>query len=257
LKNLGFEYEFNRKDIYLANADCMDFLKRLPKESVDLCLLDPPYQISRDTNFKMRHGEHRNNGLKKYQVLDFNFGEWDKKISFPFDEMIKQCYRVLKKSGTIICFYDIFKLQELSDMMKSAKFSKIRFGEWIKDNPTPINQHAGYLSNCREVFLTGVKGSAATFHSKYDKGIYEYPLCQDFGKFHPTQKPLELIKDLIRKHSNAGDVVLDCFSGSGSTAVSAYLTDRKFVGCEIDEVYYTRAMLRIKNIIKEDYAVGV
>lgn len=239
--------EYNKEGMRLANDDCIHFLKGIKRNTVDLCLIDPPYFISKDTNFL--HYQTDEKLKKRFCSLDFNFGEWDKEKGFDFPLMIKECYRVLKRSGTLICFYDIFKLQELSDMMKVAGFSKIRFGEWIKTNPIPLNQKAGYLSNCREVFLTGVKGGSATFNSTYDNGLYEVPLCQDNGRFHPTQKPVELIKRLIKKHSKEGDIVLDCFSGSGTTGVASYLTGRRFTGCELDRKYYTASVERIRELM--------
>ena len=76
------------------------------------------------------------------------------------------------------------------------------------------------------------------------KRIYEK------DRFHPTQKPIVLLEDLIKKHSNIGDMVLDCFSGSGSTALASYNTNRNFIGCEISEEYYKKSIERLlKNNI--------
>jgi DNA modification methylase len=97
----------------------------------------------------------------------------------------------------------------------------------------------------------------------YDNGIYEetgelykFPICHDKGRFHPTQKPLDLISELIKKHSNEGDLVLDCFSGSGTTAAACIQTNRNFIGCEISEEYYKKSVERLNqnNItIQNDY----
>ena len=93
----------------------------------------------------------------------------------------------------------------------------------------------------------GVKGSKPTFNSSYDNGLYEYPICRDKGRFHPTQKPIKLIEELILKHSNEGDLVLDCFSGSGTTAVACMNTGRTFLGCELDKEYYNKSLKRIER----------
>ena len=107
------------------------------------------------------------------------------------------------------------------------------------------------MTNAREIALVGVKGGKPTFNSEYDNGIYKYPVCHDKGRFHPTQKPIELIRDLIRKHSKEDDIVLDCFSGSGTTAVAAMLENRSFLGCELDTTYYLKSLERInENKIK-------
>jgi DNA modification methylase len=78
-----------------------------------------------------------------------------------------------------------------------------------------------------------------TFNSKYDTGIYYYPI-QGGGKnkFHPTQKSLALFEQLIEKHSNKGDVVMDTFLGSGTTAIACKNTNRNFIGCEVNKEYY-------------------
>ena len=100
-----------------------------------------------------------------------------------------------------------------------------------------MNQSANYLTNCREVALLGVKGGKPTFHSKYDKGIYEFPIQSGKSRTHPTQKSLPLFEALIKKHSNGGDLVVDPFLGGGTTAFACKNTGRRFVGCEIDEKY--------------------
>lgn len=174
------------------------------------------------------------------------FGQWDKAIGL--DKVIQECYRILKDGGTIICFCDIWKITTLRSYLDKAKFKQIRFVEWLKTNPVPINSKINYLTNARETAVTGVRKSNPTFHSEYDNGVYSFPICHEKGRFHPTQKPLSLIEALIRKHSNEGDLVCDCFSGSGTTAVAALRTNRNFVGCEISKDYYEKSMMRLKEI---------
>ncbi len=184
---------------------------------------------------------------KKYAVKT-NYGGWDSEFTIEQLEMfIKHFYRVLKPSGTCIVFFDLWKLTNLKSMLEAEKFKQIRFIEWLKTNPQPINSSVNYLTNCREIALLGIKKSKPTFNSKYDKGIYEYPLQGGKSRFHPTQKSLPLFEALIKKHSNEGDLVLDCFAGSATTAVAAQNTNRSFVGCEIDEEYYNKATQRINN----------
>jgi len=184
---------------------------------------------------------------KKYAVKT-NYGGWDSEFTIEQLEMfIKHFYRVLKPSGTCIVFFDLWKLTNLKSMLETEKFKQIRFIEWLKTNPQPINSSVNYLTNCREIALLGIKKSKPTFNSKYDKGIYEYPLQGGKSRFHPTQKSLPLFEALIKKHSNEGDLVLDCFAGSATTAVAAQNTNRSFVGCEIDEEYYNKATQRINN----------
>jgi site-specific DNA-methyltransferase (adenine-specific) len=96
------------------------------------------------------------------------------------------------------------------------------------------------LTNCREIALIGVKEGNPTFNSSYDNGIYSFPLQGGKNRFHPTQKSLLLFEELIKKHSRENDVVLDTFLGSGTTAIAAKNTNRKFKGCELSKEYYDK-----------------
>lgn len=230
--------------ISLVNQNCFDYLKTLSDKSVDLVLTDPPYEVSRDTNFQS--GTATGKDTDRFRI-SMDFGNWDNNFT-GLDEIIKECYRVLKDGGTMICFYDIWKITILKKYFDDAKFRQIRFIEWIKTNPVPLNSKINYLTNSREIALSGVKKSKPVFHSEYDNGIYKYPICHDKGRFHPTQKPVAFLEELIIKHSNEGDIVLDCFSGSGSTAVAAFYQNRNFIGCELSQEYFNKSVNRLKEI---------
>ena len=230
--------------INLTNESCFDLLPRIEKNSVDLVLIDPPYEVSRDTNFQS--GEATGRDTDRFRV-SMDFGEWDQGFT-GLDKVVKECYRILKPGGTMICFYDLWKITTLKGYYEDAGFKQLRFIEWLKTNPVPINSKVNYLTNAREIAVVGVKGGKPTFHSEYDNGIYEYPICHDKGRFHPTQKPLALFEDLVRKHSNEGDLVLDCFSGAATTAVACINLNRDFIGCELDKEYYDKSMERIQSI---------
>lgn len=185
---------------------------------------------------------------KKYAVRT-NYGKWDSEFSMEDLQLfINHFYRVLKPGGTCIVFFDLWKITPLKDQLENAKFKQIRFIEWLKTNPQPINSKVNYLTNCREIALLGIKKSKPTFNSSYDKAVYEYPIQGGKDRFHPTQKNTKMFEELIEKHSNEGDVVLDPFLGSGTTAVAASATGRKFIGCELDEEYFKKAVERIKNV---------
>lgn len=234
----------SRVKIMLTNESCFTFIAKLKDKSVDLVLIDPPYEVSRDTNFQS--GEATGKDTDRFRV-SMNFGDWDSDF-IGLDKIIKEIYRVLKKGGTLICFYVLWKLTLLKEYFEKANFKQIRFIEWIKSNPVPLNSKVNYLTNSREIAVLGVKEGKPTFHSEYDNGIYRYPICHDRGRFHPTQKPLALIEDLISKHSNEGDIVLDCFSGSGTTAVAAYNQGRNFIGCELSKDYFDKSILRVEDL---------
>ena len=230
--------------IKLTNENCFDLLKRMRNNSVDLFLIDPPYEVSRETNFQS--GDAKGKDTDRFRV-SMDFGEWDFNFN-GLDVVIEEAYRVLKENGTLICFYDVWKLTIIKNYFESANFKQIRLIEWIKTNPVPLNSKTNYLTNAREIAVLGVKKGKPTFHSEYDNGIYMYPICHDKGRFHPTQKPLSLIEDLILKHSNEGDIVVDCFAGSGTTAVASYNQGRQFVGCELSSDYYKKSINRLKEL---------
>ena len=194
----------------------------------------------------------------KYSVQT-EYGEWDTSFTMDkLDKFIGEYYQKLKKGGTLIIFFDIWKITPLKELMEKHKFKQIRFIEWIKTNPQPLNSKVNYLTNCREIALLGVKVGKPTFHSKYDNAIYteniidyynqsnstiyQYPIQSGKQRFHPTQKSLPLFEDLIKKHSNEGDIVLDTFLGGGTTLTACKNTNRICKGCEISKEYYDKIM---------------
>ena len=177
---------------------------------------------------------------KKYAVVT-DYGDWDNNFTMEIlESFIAHYFRVLKNGGTAIIFFDIWKITPLKEIMEKVGFKQIRFIEWIKTNPQPLNSSTNYLTNCREIALLGVKKSKPTFNSKYDNAIYQFPLQGGKKRFHPTQKSLLLFEELIKKHSNENDVVLDTFLGSGTTALASKNTKRIYKGCEISKEYFDK-----------------
>tara|TARA_Y100000034_G_scaffold120751_1_gene164072 strand:+ start:945 stop:1715 length:771 start_codon:yes stop_codon:yes gene_type:complete len=237
-------------NIDLREQEAYEFLRTLGKNSVDLILTDPPYEISRPSGYissltKPDGSPQSENTIRRFAV-DLDFGEWDKQ-NLDLLPLLQEMYGVLKPSGTLIMFYDLWKIEALKNMMEASKFKQIRFIEWIKTNPVPLNSKTNYLTNAREIALTAVKKNKPTFNSQYDKGIYEYPIYHGKDRIHPTQKSLGLFEELIQKHSNEDDLVLDCFLGSGTTAIAALRTKRNFIGCEIDHGAYIEMKERVKR----------
>jgi len=204
-----------------------------------------------DDKYKENYIKYGNTSGKKYGYKT-EFGEWDKEFTIEnLQEFIHLFYKKLKTGGTCIIFFDVWKLETLKRLMEQIRqtkkgnwvgFKQLRFIEWIKTNPVPLNQSTNYLSNVREVALLGVKGGKPTFNSKFDKGIYNYPIQGGKNRFHPTQKSLKLFEELIKKHSNEGDTVVDTFLGGGTTAFACRNTNRNFKGCEIDKKFYDKVM---------------
>lgn len=220
--------------------DCFNYLSKIEDNSIDLILTDPPYDISKKSGFS-------SGKLSKFNQISIDFGYWDTEIDL--DKLFREYYRVLRKGGTLVLFYDIWKSAMIKEFAIKYKFKQPRIGQWLKNNPVPVNSKINYLSNCSEYFFTFVKDKNPTFNSEYDNGIYNFPLCHGKERLeHPTQKPLGLIKNLIMKHSNTGDLVLDTFSGTGTTAEACLETERRYICIERDENYYQLSKLRIDSI---------
>jgi site-specific DNA-methyltransferase (adenine-specific) len=182
----------------------------------------------------------------KYSVQT-EYGDWDKNFTMEIlEEFIKEYYKKLRVGGTIIIWFDLFKITPLKELLEKYKFTQIRYIEWIKTNPQPLNSKRNYLTNSREMALLAVKGGKPTFNSEYDNGIYQYPIQGGKNRFHKTQKSIRLFEDIIKKHSNEGDVVLDTFLGGGTTAIACKSTNRKFKGCEVSKEYYDKIMALFK-----------
>ncbi len=263
--------------IEIKNEDGLKYLDTIQDSSIDLILTDPPYIISKETGMNKYYNNVKNNieNLSKTEkewnsykeendiIEDTNknkfmkygniygkkycikteYGDWDTDFSIDIlEKFIKKYFVKLKKGGTLIIFFDIWKISYLKELLEKYNFKQIRFIEWIKTNPQPRNSKINYLTNCREVALVCIKHSKPTFNSSYDNGIYEFPLQNSRNKFHPTQKNIKLFEELIRKHSNEFDTVLDTFLGGGTTAISCKNTNRNFKGCEINKDYYDKIM---------------
>ena len=262
----------------IENMCGLTYLKTLDPNSIDLILTDPPYIISKTSgldkhynnvkyneandinevktqedwaNYKEQNAieddTHKSNYIKygsiygKKYCVKTDYGSWDSEFTLAIlEKFIELYYSKLKKGGTLIMFFDLWKITNLKDLLEKYNFKQIRFIEWIKTNPQPRNSKVNYLTNSREIALLGIKDSNPTFNSAYDNGIYSYPLQGGKNRFHPTQKSLALFEELIKKHSNEGDTVLDTFLGSGTTALACKNTKRLFKGCEIDKTYYDK-----------------
>ena len=232
----------------IIKGDCFDLIKDIDSKSVDLILVDPPYLISKSSGFSNISDTTSKEMATKYGKVSIDFGEWDKG-ELDWNLLFKEYYRILKDSGTLIIFYDIWKSNDIKSMADKYKFKQPRVGQWQKTNPVPINSKINYLSNAIEFFFTFVKGKKPTFHSLYDNGVYKYPICHGKERYdHPTQKPLALISDIINKHSNEGDVVLDNFAGTGTTAHACILNNRNYIVIERDDKYFDILKFRIEGL---------
>ncbi len=231
LKAMGDSMTTLKTPCSIETADFRDFLGRLDSSSVDLMLTDPPYTISRKTGFQQLGAK----SVERFAV-SMDFGEWDHGV-IDLQALCEGGYRILRNGGTMIVFYDLWKITPLAQAMTDAGFKQLRFIEWLKTNPVPLNSKRNYLTNSREIAVLGVKKGSPTFHGEYDNGIYRHAIPNNGSRYHPTQKPLKLMCELIDKHSDPGDMVVDPFLGSGTTALAADQLGRRFAGCDIDARY--------------------
>jgi DNA modification methylase len=229
-------------------GDCLQELPKIESNSIDLIITDPPYLISRDSNFKQISDSTSKEMSTKYNI-SIDFGDWDK-VELDFNYLFKEWFRILKKGGTLIVFYDVWKSNEIKESANIVGFKQPRVCAWTKTNPVPINSKTNYLSNATEYFFTFVKGGKPTFNSAYDNGFYKFPICHGKERLqHPTQKPLSLISQLIEKHSNSGDLVLDNFAGTGTVGEACVKLGRDYILIEKEETYFNMIDIRLNKSI--------
>lgn len=240
------EFELNK--IYCM--DCLEGLKKIPDNSVDLVLTNPPYNIDFSKYDSLTDGTGRK----------FHYTEklsWDKKVNIDMKELSKELFkefnRVLKESGSVV----IFGSQEWAYYYYYEPAIKNNFDLkcqiiWIKSNPIPQLRHKNYRSAHENIIWFArynEKKCLFTFNfinQKEMKNVFEFPILQGKERLnHPTQKPLKLIRKLVQIHSNEEDLVLDCFMGIGTTAVACKQLGRKFIGFEIIPEYCKIAEKRL------------
>ena len=227
----------------LINGNAIEIMKTLKDESIDAIITYPPYNISRDNNFATmgRAG--------------IDFGEWDK--DFDLTSWIKVAEPLLKKGGNIVIFNDWKNMTNITQSLEENGFDVKDLIRWKKTNPMPRNRDRRFITDYEVAVWAVKKGAKWTFNRLSE--TYEIPeilgrLTPKSEKIyggHPTQKPIYVMKWLIERLTNEGDVVLDPFMGSGTTGVACKELNREFIGIELDEKYYNIAYNRINGYIYE------
>ena len=207
----------------IHNADCVEGLKQIPNNSVDLVLTDIPY------------GEvNRSGGLR-----DYDKGEADV-VTFDLNELTKTLCD--KTRGSIYMFCGTEQVSEIRRTMVQQGLSP-RLVIWEKTNPAPILGQYMWLSGI-ECCVFGRKPKA-TFNLFCKNSVLRFP-CGE-RDIHPTQKPVDLFRYLIQASSNEGDIVLDPFIGSGTTAVACIKEKRHFIGFELNTEFYKSCCKRVRT----------
>lgn len=231
----------------LYNDDCLNVLKNIESESVDLVVTDCPYHIVSGgcTNIPRRDEcggmfNRRNAFIRE----DVTSGKLFENNDIEFKDWLPEVYRVLKQGTHCYIMINARNLKDLQTEAEKVGFEFQNILIWYKQNATPNR----YYLNAYEMILMLKKGSARNINNMGCKNVLEIHNILD-GKTQPTEKPVRLNEMLIANSSNEGELVLDPFMGTGSCGVAAKKLKRDFIGIEIDKKYFDIA----KNRIEDNY----
>jgi len=241
----------------IIQGDALEILKQIPNDSIDLIVTDPPYFISQEgNNISRRNLSSKTH--KRNSDIKLDFGEWDHfdddKAFLEFTEnWFKECVRILKPKSWIYIFFDRKKVGYF-DLLLAPKYnitSKAMF-VWAKTNPTPSFRKVSWVSATEFVWV-GSKGESKIKNFLTQPEMYNYALTPNkssYGKTeHPTEKPESVIEKFIKTSSLEGDIVLDPFVGSGTTAVVCKKLNRKYIGIEISPEYAEISNNRLAGLL--------
>lgn len=261
------KFKFSKNDVVgsgyrIYNGDCIEVLEKLPEKSVNLIFADPPY------NLQLKQELYRPNQTKVDGVDD----GWDKFSSFAqYDQFTEQwlsaCRRVLADNGTMWVIGSYHNIFRVGGIMMDLGFWVLNDIQWYKTNPMP-NFRGVRFTNATETLIWAKKSEKQrkyTFNHQVMKqlnggkqmtSVWRIPLCTgkeriknaDGKKAHSTQKPEELLKRVILSSSSEGDLVLDPFSGSGTTCAVAKKLNRKSIGIEKERKYVKIAEKRLTSV---------
>ncbi len=249
---------YEKEDFVLYHGNCTKVLKKIPEKSVDMIFADPPYFLS--------DGGVTCSGGKQVSV---NKGRWDKaktvdeRIEFN-REWIRECRRVLKDDGSIWITGTFHNIYTIGVALEEEGFSIINNITQVKTNPPP-NLACRCFTNstetilwARKVLLKNKKGNH-TFNYELMKELNNGKPMKDvweinaptksekvYGKI-PAQKPLKLLYLIIEASTQKGDLILDPFSGSGTTGIAAKQLKRNYVGIDSYKKYLDISIKRYED----------
>ena len=225
--------ELNR----IYNEDCLEGMKRIPDKSIDLIVTDPPYLV----NYKTGHRKDKTHRFNKVILNDDN-----EQLIIDY---INECYRILKNNSAMYMFCSSDKVDFFKQQLEN-KFKIKNMIIWIKNNHTAGDLKGAFGRKYEIIFLV-VKG-VNHFNGKRLTDVWEFDRVSGKKQLHQNQKPLDLIKQCIEKHSDDGDLVFDGFVGSGTTAIACKELNRNYIGFELDKGYYDIAIERISKTLKSE-----
>lgn len=246
----------------IINDDCLNILKDIPDNSIDLVCTDCPYRIIGGGCATGTYGNLRQDApagvlfrgcgkcAKKWETagqLDENYanvksGKMFDNNDIKFEDWLPEMYRVLKDNTHCYIMVNGRNLAELQKQAEKVGFRYQNLLVWEKGNATP---NKFYLNAC-EFILMLRKGGERWINNMGSKTILKVPNIIG-GKAHPTEKPVGLMEILIANSTNENDIVLEPFAGGGSTCIAAKNLKRRFIGIEIDEQYCKIANERLEQ----------
>ena len=225
--------EYHQKLINkIHNENCMETMEKIEDESIDLIVTDPPYGM----NYRSNHRGERYDSI-----------HWDDNLDW-LDDWTSECCRVLSESSHMYVFCSFHNIDIFKQKIQS-KFTIKNILIWEKNN-TSMGDLKGDYAPKYEMILFCTKGRRL-LNGGRDPNIIKF--ARTGNKLHPTQKPVDLISYLVGKSSHKGEIVYDPFMGSGTTALAAYSSERKYIGSEIDKLYYESSLKRITEAERQGY----
>jgi DNA modification methylase len=244
-------------DYGIYNMDCREGLKLIDDNTIDIVMTDIPYDISQRKTIDRTAIDNRalhREGKKK--DLNFNFGEWDffsdKAEFFNFiNEVFTDVYRVMKDSASFYMWCPKSEVSFIEYILKDIGYHVRSTLVWCKTNPCPQIFKVGYMSST-EFCIFATKHKGAKHYWNIDRGqkqsYWVTPICQGTERTdHPTQKRLDIAEDMIAQSARRGEVLLDCFAGSGTFAIASHNLGLNYIAFERDENIYKMAKERIER----------
>ncbi len=233
----------------LHNADCREVLAGMADASVDLVATDPPYSIS---IAGCKHVQNAGNGTRN---LDFFPGDSDWR-AMTFDVVlpaVRETTRILKPTGSAYWWCSHRQVSHIADVLELAGF-KTRLIVWRKKCPPPAAPGSGWNSAAEICVYAYKPGRTWNGGNRAPDSVIvsdSYRYGQPGKVDHPTQKPLACFRQPIYLSSNPGDLVLDPFTGSGTSGAVALSCGRRFVGCELSPEYAAIAKARLEDAARQ------
>jgi site-specific DNA-methyltransferase (adenine-specific) len=253
-----------RHHITIYQGDCLEILAALPAASVDLIFADPPYFLSND-------------GITCHagRMVSVNKGAWDRsrgaEENHEFNRSwLAACQRVLKPDASIWVSGTSHVIHSVGFAMQQLGFKLLNDISWVKPNPPP-NLSCRYFTHATETVIWAARDKKSRHKFNYKlmkqinagkqmKSVWTIPPPESwekkFGK-HPTQKPLALLERILLASSSEGDLVLDPFLGSGTSAFAAIRLRRRTIGCEFSADFLTLSLNRIcSDLVQVEVSVS-